>query len=233
MMNTTTKKIMFMTIMFGVSMVAYSQESNWGPPHHISAKFQKNNDEADINGEVQLKNLRGKNNIGIKIDGEVQLKHLLQHRRLGPLPKSNAIQVPCQNSTSNCGMHGSCRISGENKFCHCDSGYYSLDKYKPCNEKGESQTLVALLWYFVGYLGIPAFILGWTALGVATLSTCCCGLCCYSQSGNDSLSDTKRASMTCIGILLLIAFLGLWIYGAVMVSTNNCVSSNGVPCDMW
>lgn len=186
-------------------------------------------------------NLRGYNTPqDIIITDDVELHHLLHDnahsdhlRRLGPIPSSKAIKVPCQNTTSDCGIHGICRISGENKFCHCDEGYYSLNITSPCSEKGKSQFKYAILWYFFGWSGGPAFGLGWIAIGLATLLTCCCGVCCISQKENDSISENKRNARVCFGFLSGIACFGLWIYVAVMVSGKNCVDSNGVPCNMW
>jgi hypothetical protein len=209
----------------------------------VSLLSSAQNGNETMNNPVNnpVKNLRGHTPQDIVIDGNVRLQDLLKddshgnhlRRRLGPTPTSKAIMVPCQNTTSDCGIHGVCRISGQNKFCRCDSGFYSLDKNNPCSEKGKSQTLYAVLWYMFGWTGGPAFALGWTLLGVLTLLTFCCGICCFSQNENDNISDSKKIGMGCFGLLSAIASFGLYIYVAVMISTDKCVDSNGVPCDMW
>ena len=168
-MNSTPTKIMFITLMFGASMFAYGQDSSWGSQHRISVALQNKvhghhgGEGADINAEFQVKNLRGDKHIGFKIDGDVQMKDLLNRlieddhyrRRLGPIPKSKAIMVPCHNATSDCGIHGVCRISGQNKFCECDAGYSSFTKENPCAEKGKVQLVLAIMQYLFGYTGGP------------------------------------------------------------------------------
>lgn len=167
----------------------------------------------------------------------VQLNDLLDnmepHRRLRITPISKAIEVPCQNMTSNCGRHGICRISGANKFCQCDDGYFSLSLDKPCAEKGKSQTTMAILQYFFGWTGGVMFAMGWTALGVATLASCCLGCCSHMQVENPKISNEKKASCACISFMSYICLFGLYITGAVYLSTSKCVSSDGVPCDTW
>ena len=118
------------------------------------------------NAQSNTNLLRGSNILGDK-------------RRLGLIPASKAIEVLCHNSTSNCGMHGVCRISGPHKYCHCDSGYSSFTKEAPCAEKGKTQLVLAIMQYMFGYTGGPAFALGWIALGLSTIIMCCCGCCCY------------------------------------------------------
>lgn len=186
------------------------------------------------------KNIRGHTPQYILINGKVTLPNLLKNdahsehlrRRLSPIPASKAIEVPCHNATSNCGMHGECRISGENKFCHCDSGYSSFTKENPCAEKGEAQLVLAIMQYIFGYTGGPAFALGWTALGVSILVMCCLGCCCTVAAQGDEMSDSKRVGAGCIGILCLLATAGLWIYIAVKISTE-CVDKDGTPCKGW
>ena len=155
------------------------------------------------------------------------------NRRLGPIPSSKAIEVPCHNATSDCGRNGVCRVSGSNKFCHCDSGYSSFSKDKPCAEKGKNQLVLAIMQYIFGYTGGPAFALGWTAIGIATLLMCCCSCCCVSQGKeNEKFSDSTRCVMVLFGILCLFALFGLWIYTAVKISTD-CVDKHGAPCKSW
>lgn len=184
-------------------------------------------------------NLRGNTPQDIIITGDVELHHLLRNkvhsdhlRRLGPIPASKAINVPCHNTTSNCGIHGVCRISGEHKFCHCDTGYSSFTKDNPCAEKGESQLVLAIMQYIFGYTGGPAFALGWTALGISALMMCCCGCCCTTAAKEENMSDSKRVGAAIIGILCTLAAVGLWIYTAVKISTD-CVDKYGTPCKDW
>lgn len=214
-----------------------------------SGDLIKNPNTQHIDSTTTTKNLRGvapaiDGNVTIKvITGNVGLRHLLESdrvsergehpRRLGLTPSRKNIEVYCQNTTSNCGRHGVCRVSGSSGVCHCDGGYYSLDKNEPCAEKGKSQTLYAVLSYMFGWTGGPAFALGWTVFGVVSLLSCCCGTCFYGQTSNPGFSEGKQMLLGCIGILMLLTAFGLWIYGMVMISTDNCVSSNGVPCEMW
>lgn len=245
-MNNATTKIMFITLMFGSSMFAYGQDSSWGGQNRISAALwnkvqgHHDGDKADIVAEFQVKNLRGNRHIDFKIDADVQMKDLLNRlieddhyrRRLGPIPKSKAILVPCHNATSDCGIHGVCRISGTNKFCDCDAGYSSLTKENPCAEKGKVQLMLAFVQYLFGYTGGPAFALGWTALGVSTLLLFCCGLCCTSCAKESDRSDGASMIMWVFGALCGLAAFGLWIYTCVKVSTD-CVDKHGVPCKSW
>jgi len=144
---------------------------------------------------------------------------------------NSPVKVPCQNITSPCGEHGECRVSEQT--CNCDNGYFTKNANKPCESKGKSQTTYALLWVFFGWTGGPAFALGWTLLGVAILATCCCGVCCYAQKDNEGLSEKKQVSSCVIGLLLLIAFCVLCIYGFVMVVTNCKDTNTGIPCNSW
>jgi hypothetical protein len=172
------------------------------------------------NAQSNTNLLRGSNILGDK-------------RRLGLIPASKAIEVLCHNSTSNCGMHGVCRISGPHKYCHCDSGYSSFTKEAPCAEKGKTQLVLAIMQYMFGYTGGPAFALGWIALGLSTIIMCCCGCCCYAQgSESKTYSDGTRASMLCFGIICMLISFGLWIYTAVKISTD-CVDKDGTPCKSW
>lgn len=226
-----------MTLLFGISMVA---SLHTGIPEHINIVVRNGDNEYDVSANIQSKRLRGHNHVGINIDGDVQLKHLLGHdsndhwpRRLGGLPSSKEINVPCQNVTSNCGIHGTCRISGPNKFCNCDSGYATLVLDKPCDAKAESQTLMAVLWYLFGWSGLSAFVMGWVGLGVGILCSFCCGCCCIAQGKREDGDSNTRGAQVCFGGICYIACFGLWIYGAVMLSTNNCVDKHGVKCKSW
>jgi len=221
MAKTITTFIMISGIIFTVSLISSSTSSG---------EFMNN----------PSKNLRGHTPQDILINGKVTLPDLLKHdlhsehlrRRLGPIPASKAIDVPCHNATSNCGLHGVCRISGEHKFCYCDSGYSSFTKENPCAEKGESQLVLAIMQYIFGYTGGPAFALGWTALGISALLMFCCGCCCTAAAKDDNVSDGKRVRSAIIGILCTLAAFGLWIYTAVKISTD-CVDKYGTPCKSW
>lgn len=151
------------------------------------------------------------------------------------LPSSKNIVVTCHNSTSNCGKHGKCIVSNNNKICHCNEGYYTISLDKPCESKGKSQTLVAILWYTLGWSGVSAFILGWTAFGVSILLTCCCGVSCITLSYNNRQVYSKSSKMVRIlfGIICLCICLCLWIYGIIVVSSDYCMSKNGTPCNSW
>ena len=237
MMNTFTTKIMFITFMFGTSMGMFGHDTIVVSTHHMNSIIKNNkayndNNEADINVNTNMNRLRGYNHIDIIIDGDVQLKHLLQSRRLGPIPESKAIMVPCHNATSNCGIHGTCRISGKNKFCHCDAGYSSFTKENPCAEKGKVQLILALMQYLFGYTGGPAFALGWTVLGVSTLLMFCCGICCTTCAKENDYNQGRAVSTWIFGALCSLAAFGLWIYTAIKISTD-CVDKHGTPCKSW
>jgi hypothetical protein len=166
------------------------------------------------------------------VHGDMPVKHL---RRLGAgIPSSKAIMVPCQNATSDCGIHGSCRLSGPNPFCNCDDGYFSLELDKPCAEKGETQATMAVLWYLFGWSGASAFVMGWVGLGVAVLLTFCWGLCCCASAKEDKGNSRipGECKLTC-GVAGYLACFGLYIYVAIMLSTSNCVDKYGVPCKSW
>ncbi len=156
-------------------------------------------------------------------------------RRLGATPSAKNIEVKCFNATSNCGINGQCRNTKDGFMCACDSGYYSMEENNPCAVKGESQTVMAVIWYLFGWTGASAFVLGWTSLGVSTLLTCCGG--CWGigiSKAKEGYSDTKRACAFCIGFCSYLALFVLWIYVAVMISSpSTCVNDKGVPCDKW
>lgn len=144
---------------------------------------------------------------------------------------NSPVKVPCQNITSSCGEHGECRVSEQ--ICKCDNGYFSMKIDEPCAEKGESQTVMAVIWYLFGWTGASAFVLGWTALGVSTLLTCCGGCCGITISKIDTYSDKTRGCAFVIGFCSYLSCFVLWIYIAVMISTSKCVDKNGVPCKTW
>ena len=174
----------------------------------------------------------------IYIHGDVTLQHLLgkvnasELRRLNELvPVSKAIDVPCLNETSNCGLHGQCRISGENKFCHCDGRYVSLEMDKPCAVKGANQLVMLIMWIMFGWTGGSMFGLGLSLFGSLMLCLFCCGICCRGAGeGSETSQEKKRIGYTIIGMLMCLASFGLWIYGLVIMSTDKCVDSRGVPC---
>lgn len=155
-------------------------------------------------------------------------------RRLGATPSAKNIEVKCFNTTSNCGINGQCRNTPDGFMCACDSGYYSMEENSPCAVKGESQTKMAVIWYFFGWTGASAFVLGWVALGVSTLLTCCCGCYGINISKVDKYSDNTRACAFIIGFCSYITCFSLWIYVAVSISSGSkCVNEEGVPCDKW
>ena len=175
------------------------------------------------NKERPRKNLRGSEPV-----------HHSNLRRLGATPSAKNIEVKCFNATSNCGINGQCRNAKDGFMCACDSGYYTMEKNNPCSVKGESQTVMAIIWYLFGWTGASAFVLGWTALGVSTLLTCCCGCCFVNISKNESIGEDKRVCSFIVGLASYIACVALWIYVAVMISSGSkCVNNKGVPCDKW
>lgn len=174
----------------------------------------------------------------IYIHGDVTLQHLLgkvnntELRRLNELvPVSKAIAVPCLNATSDCGMHGQCRISGENKFCQCDGRYVSLEMDKPCAVEGANQVVMLLMWIMFGWTGGSMFGLGLSLFGSLMLCLFCCGICCRAAGeGTGESKSNLRCEYIIIAALMFLAGFGLWIYGLVIMSTNKCVDSRGVPC---
>lgn len=172
----------------------------------------------------------------VYITGDVTLKHLLDNanntelRRLNELvPKSKAIIVPCLNESSDCGIHGQCRISGENKLCVCDGRYVSIEMDKPCAVEGANQLVMLIMWILFGWTGGSAFGLGLTLLGTLVLLLFCCGTC-FRGAAENNIDNKKGALYNIIHIMSLLSCAGLWIYALVIMSTNKCVDSRGVPC---
>ena len=165
------------------------------------------------------------------------LRGKVTNRKLNAgIPTPIDINVICVNETSNCGINGQCRVTGNGSYCKCDRGYHTVDSFKPCNVKGESQLSLAVLWYIFGWTGASAFVLGWIWLGVGTLVTFCCGCCCISNATDSKTnrSDERRCVMYMFGAASYIACFGLWIYIAVMISqSDTCVDNNGVKCTPW
>tara|TARA_Y100000591_G_scaffold331882_1_gene367214 strand:+ start:175 stop:849 length:675 start_codon:yes stop_codon:yes gene_type:complete len=224
-MTITTGKILLFALLTGGSLMMYRN-------------YYQKNYPSNFNLHNTSQNLRGKLYHSVEyINGDVKLEHLLKEnkvslrmRRLSIIPENKAISVPCQNSTSDCGKNGVCR---QDSFCHCDSGYFSLDINKPCAKKGKSQTLLALLWYPFGYTGVSAFLLGWTTLGVSVIMTFCCGICCRARGLDETLSNSNRGISNCLAIISIISCTGLWIFIAIKISFDGCVDSDNVPCKGW
>ena len=193
---------------------------------HLRGNTNKATDDVNMNGDYMMNHLRGNNGRGL-------MQHKNRRVLNGGIPSAKNIVVPCYNATSNCGINGQCRVDGSVSLCKCDDGYYSMDRLKPCEAKGKPQALMAAMWYLFGWTGGPAFALGWISLGAWILTTFCCGCCCLAEAKSSSRSEDKKGAMACFGVLNYIALVALLIYGGIMVSSSNCIDSDGVPCKKW
>ena len=54
--------------------------------------------------------------------------------------------------------------------CLCDDGWATVDASEPCAYPRKSRLYIVLMQFFFGFLGVGAFLLGWTAWGVAVLA---------------------------------------------------------------
>jgi hypothetical protein len=191
---------------------------------------------ASVSSTDASHSLRGASTI--YIDGDVTLMHLIgkvnntELRRLNELvPTSKAIRVPCHNETSDCGIHGQCRISGNNRFCHCDGRYVSLEIDKPCDAKGANQMVLLIMWIMFGWTGGSMFGLGLSLFGTLVLLMCCCGVCFRGMGdATDVAYAKKKVGYSVLGVLMCLACVVLWLYGLIIISTDRCVDSRGVPC---
>lgn len=178
-------------------------------------------------------------------------------RRLQPgIPDIIDVTVPCTaGNTTTCGTHGQCRAEA----CHCDPGWSSPTRQAPCSAQGPPQLKMALLQYFFGWFGLPAFLLGWEALGIATvvcLVLMCGSYCTWfvaeDAGSNITVSATADTGMqlmqqqkkdkyarrqVCaagVGVCSCCAWFWLWIVLSVFISLSaHCVTKSGAPCKQW
>lgn len=177
-------------------------------------------------------------------------------RRLQPgIPDAIDVTVPCTaGNTTTCGTHGQCRAEA----CHCDPGWSSPTRLAPCSAQGPSQLKMALLQYFFGWFGLPAFLLGWEALGIATvlcLVLMCGSYCTWLAADhavtNLQVSKTDAAEhvilqhtkdkyarrQVCavgVGFCSCCAWFWLWVVVSVFISLSaHCVTKSGAPCKQW
>jgi len=184
---------------------------------------------------------------------------MLRRRLLPPgIPSVVDVTVPCTNATT-CGINGECRAD----VCRCDPGWSSPTLQAPCSAKGPAQLKLALLQYFFGWFGLPAFLLGWTALGIATVVclVLMCGSYCAWAVAADALASARPATAyhaesvgatqqqkaqrkakyerrqscaACVGSVFCCAWFWLWIVISVYISlSSHCATSNGAPCKGW
>ena len=175
---------------------------------------------ASVSSTDASHSLRGTSTI--YIDGDVTLMHLIgkvnntELRRLNELvPTSKAIRVPCHNETSDCGIHGQCRISGNNRFCHCDGRYVSLEIDKPCDAKGANQMVMLIMWIMFGWTGGSMFGLGLSLFGTLVL---CCVVVVFA-SGEwviQPMSHTQEKSRIyrswCIDVSSMRCLVAIWTH---------------------
>lgn len=181
---------------------------------------------------------------------------MLRRRLLPPgIPHSIDVTVPCTHNATVCGVHGECR-SGE---CSCDAGWSSPTLQAPCSAEGPAQLKMALLQYFFGWFGLPAFLLGWYALGIATvvsLVLMCCSYCTWSVAEDSAANVTFTANESaevqqqkqkkkaryerrqlcagCVGGVSCCAWFWIWVVISVYVSiSSHCATSSGAPCKGW
>jgi hypothetical protein len=176
-------------------------------------------------------------------------------RRLLPgIPDKVDVPVPCTNTTV-CGINGECRAD----ICKCDPGWSSPTLAAPCSAQGPAQLKMALLQYFFGWFGLPAFLLGWDALGIATVVClvllCCSG--CLWVAAEDAASNVmispaedgeaqrkkqelkakyerRQVGALCLGTGFCCAWFWLWVVLSVFISLSaHCVTSSGAPCKGW
>ena len=110
--------------------------------------------------------------------------------------------------------------------------------HKPCAYKRENMAKVAILQFFFPFLGAGAFILGWTAWGVALLLLCVCSYLSYSYSQMDiSAEDThennfqkeQQMNMAFLSKMLMTTFIVCSIMIFMLILTE-CIDAEGVEC---
>jgi hypothetical protein len=144
------------------------------------------------------------------------------------IPHKINIAVPCVNETSNCGFNGECKSSGPVKICKCNDGYSTIDINHPCDAKGEAQTKMVFFTFLFGWSGVTCFMLGWTTWGIVMLVTCLNGSCCLAHG-----RETGNEKTICWGGWFTIAFVCIWLYLIITISSDNCVDDKGVACKGW
>jgi hypothetical protein len=158
------------------------------------------------------------------------------------------VAVPCTGNNTVCGFNGECRVD----ICKCDKGWSSPTLAAPCSAKGPSQLKMAVLQYFTGWFGLPLFLLGWNALGIATvgcLVLMCCSVCTYTVAEDslpsvaDNTADAasrkkkyerRQMCAASVGICSCCAWFWLWIVFSVLLSlTAYCATWDGTGCTPW
>jgi hypothetical protein len=149
----------------------------------------------------------------------------------------------CTNPLVDCAGHGICISNGTVNFaCKCDNGYNSFncgDNIQCCYQQ-HKRIIVFLMSLFIGWAGVPYFIVGSTGLGICTL-VLFVGGCCLLNCGKVFMSDDSDCCRTvsfaggCIGgvAFLTAIFWSMVVFFMVAAETETFKDANGQPIAPW
>ena len=131
--------------------------------------------------------------------------------------------------------------------CLCDDGWATVDASEPCAYPRKSRLYIVLMQFFFGFLGVGAFLLGWTAWGAAVLALSVAG--CVTKpvfqsrmrarinNTNAHRDETDKSDCLLCGDLLCACSVCQLACAVIVVTTLlfvltivHCVDSHGVAC---
>lgn len=146
------------------------------------------------------------------------------------------IQITACNKTADCSFNGFC----DDNECHCFNNYITHESVLPCNYKQASRTTAFLLEFFLGGVGAGWFYLGRLDFALSQLLLfiipSCAALCfafVFFQDKHDTQGESISAAALCLRCIFLLASIGLWLHGVIVIGTGQASDSNGVFVGDW
>lgn len=167
----------------------------------------------------------------------------------------------CSNN-GHCNFNNTACLCDDSHATFDDDNASLCQDESKCCYKRKKQMTIFLMHFFLGVTGAGYFMLGQIQYGLASIAmltggfcsvcffACCLAQCTKTKSPTNKISDLEQGakqksyecfdeecpvfSMKCVYYLMLVAFVGLWITGLVVIGNCSMLDGDSVKmeCNM-